>query len=216
MQASVILDRVAEILQDVGGLTWTPTQLLGWLNDSQRAVVMVRPDSSAVTADLTCVAGTKQSIPATGERLLRVVRNMGADGSSPGRAIKKADRAILDENIPDWHSAAAVDDATGYVFDEVEPKTFYLTPPMNVGRHVEIVYCASPADAANSSSNIALPDLYAPSMIEWCLYRAFARDAPETPNGQRAKAHFANFFSMLGVKVQADMAVKPEIRGRNN
>lgn len=216
MQASTLLDRLSELVQDQTRTTWTQAQLLAWVNDAQRAVVLVRPDASAVTGNLVLAGGTKQSLPAGGLRTLALIRNRGASGAESGRAIRLVDRATLDTTDPLWHGRDASAIIKEYCLDDRDPTRFWVSPPAVNGTQVEGTYSKSPANVTDLVSDIALPDDYAPALLEWCLYRCFARDSEETPNYARAAGHFQNFFNLLGVKMQADMAASPKLRAHLN
>jgi hypothetical protein len=210
MLASKIIDRVKEVLQDNNSVTWTETQLIEWLNDALRAVVDNRPDATSVTASMALAAGTKQSLPAGGAKLLKVIRNMGAGGATPGRAIRIVDQDTLDENAPNWHADTPTAEVKAYVFDaEADPKVFYVTPPADGTAQVEIAYSADPTEITAVGDTVPVPDVYAPSLIEWMLYRCFSRESIKTPNYQRGLNHQRAFFNLLGVKMQADLTYRP-------
>lgn len=213
MLASEIIDGVAEVLQDDGNVTWTAPQLLAWLNDAQRAVAGLRADASTVTGNVALAAGTRQVLPAVGLRLLDVIRNMGINGATPGRAINQVSRSDLDNYNPDWHAANTATVVKEFVFDERDGDVFYVNPPADGTSEIEVLYTVTPAECTAASDEIALNDNYAPAMTEWMLYRCFARDSAQTPNGFRADRHFRNFFNLLGVKLQEDLRVSPKRQG---
>ena len=210
--ASEIVAQASELAQDESNVVWTASQALLWLNDAQRAIVSVRPDSSVLNHSVTLVAGTKQSI--TGLRLMSVNRNMGADGLTPGRAIRLVERGIKDDFDPDWHTETAALVVKEYIFDARTPKEYYVSPPVDTGTvvQIEVSEAVSPDDVADAGDPITLDDIYAPSMIEWIVYRFMARDSEETPSLQRAASHFQQFFSLLGAKLNPDMAINPKVR----
>ena len=215
MLASKVIDRVKEVLQDNNSVTWTVTQLVEWFNDAQRAVVSNRPDSTSVTQSLQLSAGTKQSVPTGMFKLLQIVRNMGTDGSTPGRAIRLVDKDTLDENDPNWHAATPAAESKAYVFDEFnDPKVFYVTPPNTGTGYVEGIFSANPTDITAATESISVPDIYAPALIEWMLYRCFSRESTSTPNYQRGLNHQKTFFNVLGVKMQSDLLNIPMIGGK--
>ena len=204
MKASIVTDAAAEILQDTNGVAWSPAQLVAWLNEAQRAVAVLRPDASAETDDVDLVAGTKQTLPAGSIRLLAVIRNTG------GSAIRLVERASLDDYTPDWHEAdpgAAVE----YIYDEKFPTVFWVNPPSAGSVQVEASYAVSPADCADVNADIALDDIYQPAMLEWVLYRSYARFSDERSVG-RASTHRSTFFDLLGIKEQADFKTSPKRR----
>ncbi|MCB0627958.1 MAG: hypothetical protein KDC43_29535 [Saprospiraceae bacterium] len=210
MKASIVTDAAAEILQDTAGVAWSPAQLVAWLNEAQRAVAVLRPDASSVTGNVDLTAGTKQSLPAGGIRLLAVIRNTGADGSTIGGAIRLVERASLDDYTPDWHSADP-GVAVEYIYDEKFPTVFWVNPPSAGGVKVEASYAVTPADCADVNAAIALDDIYQPALLEWVLYRSYARFSDERSVG-RASTHRSTFFDLLGIKEQADFKTSPKRR----
>lgn len=151
--ASSILERASTIIQDETGTRWPSTELLKWLNDGQREVVLLKPDAYAQNESIALVEGTKQSIPSNGLSLIDVVRNMGADGETPGRAIRLILRRILDDQLSDWHSAAVSAEIKHFTFDDRDPKRFYVYPRSDGTSWVEAVFSSSPVDIAVTTSN---------------------------------------------------------------
>lgn len=147
-----ILERAATIVQDETGTRWPESELLKWLNDGQREIVLLKPDAYAQNESVALVAGTKQSIPAAGLSLIDVVRNMGTNGSTPGRAARLIRRKILDEQLPDWHSETAQDEIKHFCFDDRDPKRFYVYPPSDGTSQVEVVFSSAPVDVAIPTS----------------------------------------------------------------
>ena len=210
--ATNIVSRAAIVLQDTTGVRWPQTEeLLLWLNDGQREIVLRKPDAYAQNAVVALVAGTKQTIPATGIQLLDVIRNMGTGGATPGRAITRIDREILDEQRPSWHSETASAETKHYMFDPRDPKHFYVYPPQHAtpGR-VEMVYAASPTDVAALGNTITLDDIYSGVLLDYILYRAYSKDADLTPTApQRAVSHYNAFMASLGAKSQMELITNP-------
>ena len=83
VQVSSILTRVKRILQDANGVRWPEEELLEWLNDGQREIIMLAPQAGSQTVVVTLVADSRQSIPDDGYQFLKLVRNIG------GRAIRQ-------------------------------------------------------------------------------------------------------------------------------
>jgi hypothetical protein len=207
-----IIERAAIVLQDTTGVRWPQLEeLLPWLNDGQREIVLRKPDAYAQNAVVAMVAGTKQTIPASGIQLLDVIRNMGTGGATPGRAVTRIDREILDEQRPDWHSETASAETKHYMFDPRDPKHFYVYPPQHAtpGK-LEMVYAASPTDLSALANTITLDDIYAGVLLDYILYRAYSKDADLSPSApQRAVAHYNAFLASLGAKGQIDQSVNP-------
>lgn len=215
-----ILLRVKDTLQDTTSVRWTEAELLRYINDAQREIVNLRPDASATTTNIALVVGTAQTIPTAGLRLIKVVRNMSAAGESATgkRAIRIVDREILDSQEPNWHDPTVSGDAAHtttvkhYVFDEDDPRRFYVYPgASSTSTFVEIVYSISPTDLANTSATIYVDDIYANAIIDFVLYRAYMKDAEFAGNAQRAQNHFQLFMSSVGAGFQAHTMVSPNM-----
>jgi len=207
--AQTLIDRAEVILQDTTNIRWPASELLGWLNDGQREVVMLRPDAFAKTASMALVSGTKQSIPSDGYSLLKVVRNMGSGGSTPGRAVRKVPQELLDSQNPDWHAATATSVVQHYAFDSRSPKIFYVYPPSLGTTQIELLYSAAPTDVAAIGNTITLDDIYANPLIDYILFRAYSKDMEDIGNKERAVAHRQSFENSLGLKAQSDAATAP-------
>ena len=217
--AANLLLRIRDTLQDTTGIRWLDAELLRYMNDAQREIVNLRPESASTTANVALVVGTAQTIPAAGLRLIKVVRNMSAAGGSATgkRAIRIVDREILDTQEPDWHDPTVSGDATHattvkhYVFDEDDPRRFYVYPgASSTSTFIEIVYSTSPTDFANSSSaTMFVDDIYANALIDYVLYRAYMKDAEFAGNQQRASSHYQLFVGSVTQGGQVSIMVSP-------
>ena len=203
-----IMTRSDDLLNDIGGIRWPYVERVNWLNDGQREVVMHKPEASAVNAPVQLAAGTKQAIPAIGVRLLDVVRNMGAAGTTPGRSIRIVEREIMDAQLPDWHNATAASTIKHFMFDERNPRNFYVYPPVTGAPYVEMIYSSSPVDCT-LGGNISLDDIYGNVLLDYVLYRAHSKDAEYAANAQRAQAYYQLVASALGIKSRTDVAASP-------
>jgi len=205
--ASQIVTRASRVLADVTATRWPTSDLLDWLNEAQRAVVIVRPDSNAQRSLVATVAGTRQTLPANGYALIKVVRNMGAAGATPGAAVRMVTADHLDAHSPNWHAATAAATTLNAVYDVREPKTFYVYPPAVGGHRLEVVHSAAPADCAVLGDVISLDDVYAPALLDYMLWRAFSQDFETADSASRAERALASFQTHLGLKAAGDNAV---------
>ena len=202
-------------LKDAGAIRWTRTELLGYLNDGQRELVTIKPEACTINTAIKLAAGlTKQSVPDAAIALLDVTRNMGSDGTTPGRAISITSKSMLDAVAPTWSSASNSEGyITHFTYDPRNPKVFYVykkAPATDL--YVEVMYSSVPAAAADSSTGvIGVDDIYANALLDYVLYRAYAKDA-ETQNAQLATAHYQAFENSLGIKASGDLASNPNLK----
>lgn len=216
MLASALLQRVQDILQDTTGVRWPEAELLRYLNDAQREIVLHKPDASAVTQSVQLVAGTKQATPAGSLRLLDVIRNMGTNGNTPGNVITLIGRGVLDAQRRGWHAETAEAEADHYVFDVRDPKTFYVYPPVSgTPQQVEAILSIAPAEVTAASQSISLDDIYANIIMDYCLYRAYSKDADFAANLERALTHYQAVAASLGLKTQSSLLYSPRAPSRD-
>lgn len=210
-----ILSRVSSILADVGNIRWSQAELIGWLNDGQREVVLHKPTAYVKSVATATVLGTRQTLPADGIQLIDVTRNMGLLGLTPGRSISLIERNTLDALIPDWHSAKTDINAKHYVYSVMDPKTYFVYPPSLGTSQVELVYGALPANATLEGV-ISLDDIYQTALIDVILYRAFSKDAEYAADPARAAFHYNAFLSALGSRDKAENIANPNLVARTN
>lgn len=221
--ASEILAPVIIILQDPDNTRWPLAELVGWLNDGQKETVLQKPSASSDNVVITLVDGTKQDIGSGRLALLRVVRNITAEGPPRvgGRAIRVCSREILDTSYPDWHDPAITSpnqQVRQYVLDDQDPTHFYVFPPNISGGKVEAIVSVTPAliaptgdplDIASYATAIGLPDIYKGALQDYVLYRAYSKDAAYAANVQRAAMHYQQFQGSLGIKMTAEVQQSP-------
>jgi len=208
--AQDIIDKAEIVLQDTTNVRWPAEELLGWLNLGQLAVVQYAPDANAVTENVKLQAGTLQSIPDVGIRLIDVSRNVAvANHDQTVRAIRKTDRRFLDAQRPAWHNETPNPVVKHYMFDPKTPRIFYVYPPQPPApRYVEISYSAAPSDVGFTNP-IALDDVYAGALLDYVLYRAYQKDADYAANAARMEYHRKAFLAGIAGKEAGDQMAEP-------
>jgi hypothetical protein len=197
-----LIDRVAITLQDRTNVRWPRVDLLTYLNDAQRQIVLHRPDANAVNTAFACLNASKQTLPAAALRLLTIKRNVG------GRSITQISQDTLDIQLPDWHQEAAVAGVEHFIYDPLDPKTFYLYPVPAAAHSIEIVYSTAPLPINDelAGTTIGLDDIYANVIMDYMLYRSYQKDATYG-DIQKAALYLQAFNSALGIKTQVDGAI---------
>ena len=220
--AQSIIRRCVETLQDTTSIRWPVAELVRYLNDGQREIIVHRPDAMVTNAAQVLAAGSRQAIPSNGTKLIEVVRNTGGNK----RSIRLCSREILDAQVPGWHNLAGVTEIVHFMFDPRDPKTFYVYPPAaSSGASVDLVYSALPTDIAEPgagadytavSGNISVPDIYGNVLQDYILYRSYMKDSQYAGNANRATAHYAAFANALGIEIKATVGVAPTSPGNPN
>ena len=216
LTAQSIIHRAVITLQDTTSVRWPVDELVRYLNDGQREVILYRPDASVTNATITCVEGSKQSTPSDSAKLMDVVRN-AATGSN-GRAVRLTNRVILDAQIPEWYTLTPSINIKHYMYDPKDVSVFYVYPPATDTAQLDIVYSSFPADIAEPSAgseytdvsgNIDLPDIYGNVLLDYVLYKAYSKDSEYSGNAARAQAHYGAFANALNIEIQGTIGASP-------
>jgi hypothetical protein len=222
-----LLTRAATILQDAANVRWPLPELVRWINDGQKAVVLAKPSANALTVILTLVYGTRQSLAdPTHLLLLRLPRNIKTESPlTGGRAIRPTTREILDASAPTWHDPSDhpyKTEVRQYVYDEANPREFYTYPGVLAGVKVEAVVSKLPTALAASGdvnliasygAELALPEPYGVVLLDYVLFRAFSKDDMAADNS-RAQLHLQAFMGALGIKAKAEIGNSPNARAK--
>lgn len=205
-----LIEKASRIIQDQSNIRWPQAEWLADLNDAQREVVLYKPQASVKNVSVPLTAGqTKQTLPSDAIQLIAVTRNMGANGTTPGSAIRITSREVLDAQVPNWHADANAGSIKHYCFDPRDQKTYYVYPKAPATAwNVEAVYSAAPTDCALGGT-IQIDDIYANALLNLMLYRAYSKDAEYAQNAQLAAAYYQAALASLGVKGQNEVSQNP-------
>lgn len=204
----IIRDRAIEILNDnaTTPVKWTHAQLLKALNGGQRMIQKLKPDAYPTVAAVQAVEGTEQTLPTGGFLLLDIPRNMGTDGSTPGKPITKIDRETMDQERPSWHYDTPNRIARHWVYNSKYPTVYHLWPPQPSSNqnYIELIYSKPPtavtvSDWAAGSDAITIPDIYENELISWILFIAYSRNSRDGKNREEAAKWYNMFRQGLGL-----------------
>lgn len=207
--AKTIIDKAAIQLIDLTNIRWTRAELLSWLNDGMRQIVTIQPSASSTTVSKQLVAGTRQSLPADGWLLLSIYRNMGTNGTTPGRSIRLISREILDSFNPDWNTDTAKAEVRNYIYTNQDQTAFFVYPPNTGTQYVELNYSAQPADLTVETDVIPIFDLFQSALVDYILYRACSKDAEYAPGLQLAQGYLATFVAAIEGKTASEVTNDP-------
>lgn len=224
---------------------WPESELVKWLDDAQLAVLKYLPSACARVDAFKLAPGTKQSIaevaaasldpgdgstaPTTsyGVQFLGLVRNMGADGVTPGRAIRVVDRDLLDAHNPDWHAATAATAVKHFVHDPQTPRAFYVTPPVHASTAVwvDMEWIAQPAKILNtgapgtelylwsgaSATKLGVHDINADDCVNYIVARALMK-SKQAGDINRAAVFAQLFTGSINAQVSALTGHNPNLQ----
>lgn len=209
--AKSLIDKAALLLYDVTNIKWPRTEWLYWLNMGQRAIVILQPASTNVIEIIRLVSGPRQSIPTHGWMLLDIIRNMGTNGTTSGRAIRIVPRSVLDAYNPNWYFATATAEVRNYTFDPQNQREFYVYPPNTGTQYIEINYSYVPDDITSESSVVSVPDAYENALVDYMLFRACSKASDINQAAALAPAYLQSFNAFMGGKMSAEQANSPNL-----
>ena len=210
LQMPAISSRCSDLLNDADLLRWPLVERIRWANEAMGAIMMRRPAAFAVREVMVLREGSYQAIPLNGSQFIDLVRNIGSDGVTPGRAIRRSDRQQLDDADPDWHTGAQKAQVRQYLFDDRVPTVFYVYPPVISGTKVEVLHAALPDLVLedNADGEFAIGLEYLEAVVNYVCYRARSKDAEDGQSGD-AVAFYGAFEASLGAKNESSNAASP-------
>jgi len=204
--ANDVITRVRELLVDNGtSPRWTDAELLRHLSDAQRTIARIDPTAVQKVIVLELAAGTRQTLPDDGESLLTITRNMGTNGTTPGRAVRIIRRDIIDDQNSNWHADPQVSVVYNYIYDPTDSKSFFVYPPSNGQTYVELSYCYTPAELDDVTDELDVTNIYVAALTEFVMFRALLKDSDFAGGSQRADLHFKSFTTFMGVDGESDV-----------
>lgn len=205
-----VIDLAQDLIQDEDEDRWDDSDLINWYNLSAREIVSLRPDANPVVLNMLMASGTKQDIPAKGISMIDAVRNMGADGATPGVGIVKSSVAIIQAFDLSWNTATSTVAINNWM--PISPTQFYVYPPSDGTGYIEIINSQVPAtvvyDAAgNWESNLAgVKENFVNALVHNILYYAFSRDTDIQSSQSKALTYRGMVMNDLGFKQQEEGA----------
>ena len=207
--AQTIIDKAAIQLIDLGNDRWTREELLDWLNQAQKQIVVMSPNATNKVEVVQLESGTRQSIPSDGWTLLEVIRYMGTDGTKPGRAVRLTSRELIDSFNPNWHSDNKTATPKHYIFDPQDQTVFFVYPPNSGTGYVELNYSPVPPIITVETETISINDIFEPAILDYILYRACSKDAEYAPGVQLAGGYLQTFMAAMQIKSVSELSNNP-------
>lgn len=205
---SDIVTKIGHLMLDPTHVRWTEAEIIGWINESAGAIMTRRPAAFTRRSVHTLAAGTLQSIPAGGSMLIDVVRNMKADGATPGEAIRRSDRQLLDDTDANWHTAKPKTVVKQYTYDDRAPQMFYVYPPVVAGVKVEVMDAALPPAVITTADFMDINNEYTEAVVNYVAYRCNIKDS-EYASPAAAINYYQAFEASLGIKSQTQAMASP-------
>jgi hypothetical protein len=209
MTPNEVITEVRRIIQDTRDpYRYSDAVLLGFVNQTLKRMVMLRPDLFAVIGDFTTATGTVlQSCPADSTRLIEIfqVKN--------GNAVTEANRSTLDRTVPEWLNETP-GQPVNFMRHVRNPNRFFVYPAPAAGVVLVGEYAQTPLDYTIDQEVTFPTDTYFPSVIDGTVFLAESIDN-EHVNSGRAKLFQDAFVQALGVSLQSRTITDTPAAGLN-
>lgn len=241
-----VLRRVSILLNDSQDQfsSWPESDLVRWLDDAQLAIVKYLPLSGSaiftmlldrgttlqsierlVPARVKKADGTTPAADVLGLQLLKVMNNMGADGATPGDAIRIIDTDRLDTRNPSWRTVKGTK-VRSYTFDPQVPMHFEVTPapPAASDLWVRLAMAAQPAKIPNTgtpgselyrwdgsnTTTISVHDENIDTLVNYVVARA-NMEPVDWADLSKAQMYTGLWAESMNTKVQAATGSNPNL-----
>lgn len=202
----IIENLVQVTLNDTGSDTWDQETLLDWANQGERKIVSLVPQANPVIESVILTAGAKQSIPSGGIAFINVIRNMGDDGETAGRAVTLSSVSSIALFAPSWSTETEVEAIYNAMPDSLDPTTYHVYPPSDGTGYVELEYADTPTVIAYDAPGVwkdgylTIKENYVDALVSYILWRAFTQDSGIQGTRQRALDALNAFYQGLGLQ----------------
>jgi len=211
--AQSIIKTAQQTLQDEAGTRWAASELVAHLNDGQREIASMRPDMFTVSTEHALVLGPKQTLPSGCSKFIDVTRN------SSGAVVRQADRNMLDAVDSNWYTKAPSRVIKHFCYDLREPQCLWVYPTAVVGTKIDIIYSTMPADVpaptspglvwATVTGDINVNPIFNNALLNFVLFRAYAKDAEGTSNAGLSASYYQLFKAGVAEEAAPRQAVQP-------
>jgi len=207
MTPADVIAETRSLIQDTKApYRYSDAVLLGFVNQTLKRMVMLRPDLfTTITSLPTEPNDVQQALPTSAVRLVELFRVVG------GPSLEEADWGVFTRTYPEW----ATDPAgvpTKYIRHPRNPRVYFLYPRPAVNIALLGEYVVTPPNYALDDDISGLPDAYFGAIVDGVVFLAESVDN-EHVNSNRAKLFFDSFVQALGVSLQSRALTDSDGRG---
>lgn len=209
MTPSEVITEARRLIQDTKTpFRYSDAVMLGFVNQTLKRMVMLRPDLFAVIGDIPTTADTVlQSCPADSTRLIEIFQVKDGD------AITEVNRETLDRTVPGWQREAS-GQPVNFMRHVRNPNRFFVYPRPAAGVVLVGEYAQTPPDYTLDQEIVYPIDAYFPATVDGVVFLAESIDN-EHVNSNRAKLFQDAFVQGLGVSLQSRSITDTESGGQD-
>lgn len=197
MTPSEIISEARKLLQDTRApFRYNEAELLGYVNQTLKRVLTIRPDLFTETATVPLQPGdVLQSLPVNAHRLVDIYYVEGYN------SVNEVERPVFERAYPQW-----VSDPAGiplnFIRHSRNPTKFFVYPRPVDGLSLVAEYVVIPATYAEGDNIVAPGDGYFSAVVDGVVFLASSIDDEHVASG-RAKLFSDSFLQALSVDLQS-------------
>ncbi len=197
MNVSDIKTRVFRSFHDVANVQIAPEDIIKWINDGQRKIVLESEGILTTSTTNSAVAGTSTYSLPTDLLVLRSIQFKGS-GEQSFYSLEYLSRQEFDEYIDGWNGTAYSRSTPTVYTVESGQIVLFPTPVANGTSNIKIYYSRMPTDVALDSDTPSLPLLYHNALVWYCLQQAYVLDQDWNAAGNAAQAFSSDILKLRG------------------
>lgn len=198
MNVTDVVTRVQRLFGDEADVQLTEADVIRWINDAQREIVMHNEGVLQTTGLINLVADQDEYAFPTDLFILRSLRYKFTDDLSYN-SIKFLNLQEFDTFISGWDGTFS-GSARPQVYTTYENKIFlYPRPSENVTDGLKVLYSKKPTEISTSADPISLPIVYHNVIVKYCYMMAQEMDE-EYEASAAAFATFRDDINTLSFK----------------
>lgn len=187
MIVSDIMTRIRRKFGDESAVQVTDADIIRWINDGQRKIVLRNDTLLEKTATTDSVAGTQEYSLPTDLLVLKFIQYKDS-GATAYLKLRGLTPVEFNEYIDGWSDSGSIK-GVPQVFTIFSGKIIaYPTPVTSVTAGFKIYYNRQPVDVTTGSDTPDLPLLYHDVLVNYCMQQAYELDEdPQSASGELAK-----------------------------
>jgi len=184
---SDIITRIQRKFGDESAVQVTNADIIRWINDGQRRIVLKNDVLLEKTATTNSVAGQQEYDLPTDLLILKFIQYKDS-GSTSYLKLRGLTTVEFNEYIDGWSDGGSVK-GVPQVYTIFSGKIIaYPTPTNSVTAGFKIYYNRAPVDVALTSDTPDLPNLYHDTLVNYCMQQAYELDEDlESASGESTK-----------------------------
>lgn len=198
------VDKVRLTLVDEDAVNWSDSDLIANYNEACRQIALVKPDAHVLSAAISLIAGTIQSLPEAGTELVDLLENVTSK-----QRITQVDLELLDETYSYWPAGTTQTDVEHFCFDPRDKASFRVYPPNDGTGVVWGTYTAVP-EVVTYLDVIPFKDSYEPALVLLILSICY-RQNTQRQDLVKTDGYFKQAAQLLGLSAQSQAAIAPRV-----